>query len=91
TGGQSEFAVVATQNNTVIEVTLATSGGASRSVGDKYTVTLPNAGDVYQFRSGNLGDVSGTKIRSIASGPSGCKPIAVFSGSTWSALDCPGA
>ena len=91
TGGQSEFAVVATQDNTVIEVTLTASGGSNRSVGNVYTVPLPNAGDVYQFRSSNLGDVSGTKIRSIASGPSGCKPIAVFAGSTWSALDCSGA
>ncbi|MEX0635657.1 MAG: IgGFc-binding protein, partial [Ferruginibacter sp.] len=46
---------------------------------------LPNAGDMYQYQStdalANIQDITGTFIESIASGTSGCLPIAVFSGS----------
>ncbi|TAG12252.1 MAG: PKD domain-containing protein [Sphingobacteriia bacterium] len=90
-GGIGQFTVVATQDNTIIEIDLTTSGGTGRSAGQKYTITLPSAGDCYQFQTSSLGDISGTRIKSIASGASGCKPIAVFSSSTWSTLDCASA
>ncbi len=90
-GGISQFAVVATQSNTVIEITPKANGIAGRPAGVPFQITLPNAGDCYQFQSVQLGDLSGTTIKSISSGGGGCKPVAVFAGSTWSTLDCAGA
>lgn len=97
-GGAGEIVVVATQDNTTIEITPTSAGrgAAGNGVGGKpagtpFQVTLAKAGDCYQFQSVNLGDLSGTKISSKTVGNSGCKPIAVFSATTWSAFDCAGA
>ncbi len=87
-GGVGELVVVATQANTVVEITPTVQGIAGRQAGQSFQVTLLNPGDCYQFQSVVNGDISGTKVRSISSGQSGCKPIAVFSASTWSAFDC---
>ena len=67
----SEFAVVATQDNTLINVTPAASG-ATRPAGTPFTITL-NTGETYQFSNTANGDMTGTNI--IAD-----KPIAVFGG-----------
>ncbi len=88
-GGVSEIAVVATLPNTVITITPTANGRSGGTAGTPFDVTLANAGDCYQFQSVNLGDLSGTKITSKAgTGSSGCKPIAVFAATTWSAFDC---
>jgi len=87
-GGTGELVVVATQSNTIVEITPSAQGVAGRPAGQPFQVTLLNAGDCYQFQSVLNGDISGTKVRSISSGQGGCKPIAVFSASTWSAFDC---
>lgn len=90
-GGLGELVVVATQDNTTVEITPTAAGRRGKPAGVKYTVTLAKAGDCYQFQTGDYGDLSGTKISSKTSGTSGCKPIAVFSASTWSSFDCAGA
>lgn len=76
--------IIAVEDNTVIEVipTQLTAGGwAPNSVN---TINL-NKGQIYQVLgalTGNTGsDLTGTSIRSVASGSGGCKRIAVFSGS----------
>ncbi len=76
--------IIAVEDNTVIEVipTQLTAGGwAANSVN---TINL-NKGQIYQVLgalTGNTGsDLTGTSIRSVASGSGGCKRIAVFSGS----------
>lgn len=90
-GGIGQITVIATQANTTIEIT-PTTGGGSRVAGTPFQITLQAEGDVYQFQAASQTDLSGTKIRSIASGGSGgCKPIAVFSSSTWTTFDCAGA
>lgn len=90
-GGIDQITVIATQSNTTIEIT-PTAAGGSRVAGTPFQVTLADQGDVYQFQANLMSDLSGTKIRSIASGGTGgCKPIAVFSSSTWSTFDCTGA
>lgn len=93
--GKSLFAVVAAQDNTVIEITpsagkLANTflGTPERKVGEPYRITLPKAGDCYQFISNQLDDVSGTIIKSVSTGSASCKPIAVFSGNTWATIGC---
>ena len=71
----SEFAIVATQNNTVIDITpsVATQGG--HSANSTFTITL-NRGQVYQVISSSAtGDLSKSKVMARD-----CKKIAVFAG-----------
>jgi gliding motility-associated-like protein len=90
-GGVSEIVVVATQPNTTVTITPTANGRGGKPAGTAFTVSLPNAGDCYQFQSQNLGDLSGTKVSSSAGSGGTCKPIAVFSATTWSAFDCTGS
>lgn len=101
-GGTGQISVIATQPNTVIEITPTFRGSTNRTIGTPFQVTLVNAGDVYQFQSQTVlqaqnqtfvtEDISGTRVRSIAAGGVGsCKPIAVFASSTWTTLECSGA
>lgn len=81
----SEFAVVATADDTEIEIqslTAATQGG--RSLGQNITVSL-QAGQVYQVRAATAtGDLTGTRI--VAD-----KEFAVFGGNEWTEVTtgCP--
>ncbi len=86
--GVGEIAVVATQANTTIEITPTVNGLGGKTAGIPFTVTLTNPGDCYQFQGVRYGDLSGTKVRSVSSGSQGCKPIAVFSATSWSAFGC---
>ena len=88
--GRSQITVVATEDNTTIELNLirASSGTPSRPANTPYQISL-NKGDVYQVQSTQ--DLTGSTIKSIGTSSSSCKPIAVFTGSTWTAFDCAGA
>ncbi|HEX6333332.1 MAG TPA: PKD domain-containing protein [Flavisolibacter sp.] len=80
----SYLTIVAVEDNTAVEVTPAVNTKNGWLAGNTYTVNL-NKGQIYQVlgtTSNNLGvDLTGTRIRSVASGTTGCKRIAVFSGS----------
>lgn len=76
-GGVSQFNVIAIKNNTTVKISPRVNGVA----GTSFTVTLPLAGDLYQYQPGS-GDLTGTLIESIASSNGGCVPVAVFSGSS---------
>jgi gliding motility-associated-like protein len=88
-GSYSWFYVIADRDNTVVEITpsVATKGG--RPAGVPFTVTL-NAGEVYNVMgtiSGNTGtDLTGSRIRSVPNSIGKCYPIAVFSGSSRTAI-----
>ncbi len=73
---KSQFHIIAIDSNTVVRVTPKANGVA----GTPFTITFSNPGDMYQYQADQ--DVTGTYVESIASGTSGCKPIAVFSGSS---------
>jgi hypothetical protein len=82
----SFFFVVATEDNTTIEITpsAANVNGLTPGVATTIPITL-NQGDVYSVFgtvSGTKGtDLTGSKVRSISTaGSVGCKKIAVFSG-----------
>lgn len=78
TGGQSEFLIVATEDNTQIEITpkYLTMGGFSQNI--PYTITL-NRGQSYQVKASNVGsDLTGSRVRGLSGD---CKPFAVFCGS----------
>ena len=75
----SALLIVATEDNTEVEITpsVATLGG--RPANETYTITM-NAGETYHLRSvrtGNQRDLSGTHILAAD-----CKRIAVFNGNT---------
>jgi gliding motility-associated-like protein len=90
--GFGQVTVVAPEANTTVEITtMARSRDGLRNPGDKVTVTLANPGDVYQLQFQKDADISGTRVRSVASTGGTCKPIAVFSSSTWSSFDCSGS
>jgi len=80
----SFFFVVATEDNTTVEITpvAATVGGRAANV--PFTETL-NKGEIYQVLSKT--DLTGSFIRSINSG-AGCKKIAVYSGSGRIGIGC---
>lgn len=67
----SEFAVVATQNNTTVNITPA-AAGATKPAGVAFTLTL-NSGETYQLANPAGGDMTGTLV-------SADKPVAVFGG-----------
>lgn len=80
----SFFFVVATEDNTVVEITPSAQNKNNRPVNTPFFVTL-NKGQIYSVlgtTTGNIGsDLTGSKIRSVSVNSSGaCKKIAVFSG-----------
>lgn len=79
---RSQFQIIATQDNTNVEITPVKNGVK----GTKFTVNLPLTGDMIQYQSPDAAaatqDLTGTIIESVASGTGGCLPIAVFSGSS---------
>ena len=75
----SAFAIVATEDNTDIDITPSCTTLDGRPAGQTYQITL-NAGETYQVRSNNSEtnrDLSGTRVTA-----SDCKKIAVFNGNT---------
>jgi len=80
-GRNSEFLVVATENNTVVEITPSKVTDKERPADSAFSIIL-NAGQVYQVQSENLpdsdeegqGDLTGSFIKAD-------KPVAFFSGS----------
>ena len=89
--GYPSICVIAKEANTVIEITpTQTSRDNSRQAGVPYTITLSQPGDVYQVQFRQNVDISGTVVKSIAAAGAGCKPIGVFSATTWTSFDCPG-
>lgn len=79
--------VIATQDNTVVEVIPSVQTRLNRPAGVPFTVSL-NKGQIYQIIGANPTggatslEVSGTKFKSIANPQGNCYPIAAFSGSS---------
>lgn len=72
----SQFAVVATQDATTIDIVPSAPTRGGSPAGNTITVTL-NRGQVYQLQSAPGGDFSGTTVRARD-----CMPIAVFQGNS---------
>lgn len=89
TNSNSYFDIIAVEDNTTVEITPSDTTKNGWLPGITYTVNL-NKGQIYQVLGkhnntaiGNLyygKDLSGSKIKSVASGQAPCKRIAVFSG-----------
>ena len=82
----TQFEIIATEDGTNVEITPTNADYNKHHLANETFDTLLNKGDVYQFQS--FEDLTGTKIRSVATSNLSCKKIAVFSGSTWTALGC---
>jgi hypothetical protein len=67
----SEFAVVATQNNTAVSIT-PSAAGATKLAGAAFTIVL-NSGETFQLENPAGGDMAGTRVAAD-------KPVAVFGG-----------
>src|SRR6187551_2698681 len=87
----SFFTIIAVEDNTAVEITPASNTKNGWIGGNTYTVNL-NKGQIYQVMgtvNGTDGsDLTGSLIKSVASGTSGCKRIAVFSGSGKISIGC---
>ncbi|WP_345168600.1 PKD domain-containing protein [Nibribacter koreensis] len=86
----SQLMVVALEDNTTIEITPTVPTLGGKPAGVAFSPERPlMKGEVYQVRT--LQDLTGTKVESIDTGLGSCKRIAVFSGSSWTAvpLNCP--
>lgn len=83
TPAYSWFFVVASENNTRVEITPSSLTQGGRAAGVPFTVDL-NKGEIYNVfgqSSGTLGnDMTGSKIKSIAGADNKCHPVGVFSG-----------
>ena len=84
-GTYSDFAVIATENNTTVEITPANNLNSGQAKGVPFQITLQK-GELFQGLS-NI-DLTGTRIRSISSAAGECKKIAVFSGSSKIGIGC---
>lgn len=79
--------IIASHDNTTIEITPSILTRSGRQPDVPFTVTL-NKGQVYQMLSStflnsfNFSDLTGTKVTSVANSSGDCYPIAVFSGSS---------
>jgi gliding motility-associated-like protein len=70
----SEFLIVATTDNTVVEITPAVKTSGGKSAGVPFTVTI-NQGETYPVQASSNGDLSGSTIKSYNG-----IPIAVYGG-----------
>lgn len=80
----SYFTIIAIEDNTAVEITPAGNTKNGWMAGSTNTINL-NKGDIYQVLGVTNGvngdDLTGSKIKSVATATGGCKKIAVFSGS----------
>jgi hypothetical protein len=77
----TEFVVVATQNNTAIEIVPHAVTVSTRPIGVAFTATLQQ-GQMYQVQA--IGDLAGSSVRSLDP----LKKIAVFGGARQARLGC---
>ena len=84
----SEFMVIGTEDNTVVEITPKATTRLGRPANVPFRVTL-NKGQVYQVQSSI--DLTGSRIVSVSDNGPSCKKIAVFSGSSFAGIGCPNA
>ncbi|HEY0042413.1 MAG TPA: hypothetical protein VGB71_17190, partial [Flavisolibacter sp.] len=88
----SYYYVIADNDNTTVQITSVSGIGvqnAGMTAGTPYTVTL-NKGEFFQVvASSQTQELSGSNIKSIPNAQGKCYPIAVFSGSSRTAIDIP--
>jgi len=77
---EAQFLIVATADNTTINITPTANTLHGPTSGTLFTIEL-NAGDIYQVQSTD--DLTGTLIESVSQNEDDCKNFAVFGGNKW--------
>lgn len=86
---ESTLLVVATEDNTEVEITPSESTISGNPGDSPFTLTL-NRGQSYQLKA--RGDLTGSRVRVIGDNADECKKIAVFGGNKWTSVgNCGGA
>ncbi|MBA4299726.1 MAG: hypothetical protein C0433_06390 [Cyclobacterium sp.] len=80
---ESTLLVVATEDNTEIEVTTSVNSISGNQAGTPSTIIL-NRGQSYQIKA--RGDLTGSRVRVIGNNADECKKIAVFGGNKWTSV-----
>ncbi|WP_026967449.1 PKD domain-containing protein [Algoriphagus terrigena] len=80
---ESELLVVATEDNTEIEITTSVSSLSGDQANVPSVITL-DRGQSYQIKA--RGDLTGSRVRVIGANADECKKIAVFGGNKWTSV-----
>ncbi|MBN7800534.1 gliding motility-associated C-terminal domain-containing protein [Algoriphagus aestuariicola] len=80
---ESLLLVVATEDNTEIEITTSVNTVSGNQANVPSTITL-NRGQSYQIKA--RGDLTGSRVRVIGDNADECKKIAVFGGNKWTSV-----
>lgn len=80
---EATMLVVATEDNTRVEITLAEASISGNPKGTPYEITL-NRGQSYQIKA--RGDLTGSRARVVGDNADDCKKIAVFGGNKWTSV-----
>lgn len=76
----SSLCVIAAEDDTEVEITPTAALQDGTAAGQVKTIHLAKKGELYQALA--VSDLTGTRVRSVSTG-TGCKKIAVYSGSTF--------
>jgi hypothetical protein len=80
---ESTLLVVATEDNTEVEITTSVQSISGNGADTPFIVTL-NRGQSYQVKA--RADLTGSRVRVIGDNADECKKIAVFGGNKWSSV-----
>ena len=80
---ESTLLVVATEDNTRIEITTSENSISGNLKGVPSEITL-NRGQSYQIKA--RGDLTGSRVRVVGSNADECKKIAVYGGNKWTSV-----
>ncbi len=80
---ESELMVVATEDDTEIEITSSVFAFGGNDPGVPFTITL-DRGQSYLLKA--KADLTGSRVRVISEDASNCKKIAVFGGNKWTSV-----
>ncbi len=85
---ESQLLVVATEDDTQIEITTSVNSISGNVANQPSTITL-NRGQSYQIKA--RADLTGSRVRVIGDNANECKRIAVFGGNKWTSVGNCGA
>ncbi|WP_144603744.1 PKD domain-containing protein [Algoriphagus algorifonticola] len=85
---ESAMLVIATEDNTQIEITTSVNTLGGGNPGVPFSINL-NRGQSYQLKAKE--DMTGTRVRVIGENANECKKIAVFGGNKWTSVGNCGA
>lgn len=80
---ESTLLVIATENDTEVEITPSVGNIGGGPAGAPYTIRL-NRGQSYQLKA--KADLTGSRVRVIGADANECKKIAVFGGNKWTSV-----